>query len=137
VGHLDRTATVQRVTELDDLAGKLAEFAAARDWGRFHTPKNLAMALAGESGELLAELQWLTDPEITDRLTADPAFRARVADEVADVFLYTIRFAAVCGLDPLAEGHAKIGRNEIRYPADLARGNARKHTEFGPAELQS
>ncbi len=58
-------------TELEGLAARLREFAAVRDWEQFHTPKNLAMALAGEVGELLAELQWLT-PEESARVMDDP-----------------------------------------------------------------
>jgi dCTP diphosphatase len=118
------------VSDLDDLARALADFAAAREWEQFHTPKNLSMALAGEAGELLAELQWLTEPEIAAGLAHDADLRARVADEVADVLLYTVRFAAVCGIDPLAEAYAKIERNETRYPADRARGSAAKHTAY-------
>jgi NTP pyrophosphatase (non-canonical NTP hydrolase) len=118
------------MTDLDDLAGALADFAAAREWEQFHTPKNLSMALAGEAGELLAELQWLPEAEIADRLATDPELRFRVADEVADVLLYTVRFAAVCGIDPLAAAYAKIDRNQTRYPADRARGSAAKHTEY-------
>jgi dCTP diphosphatase len=104
------------VTDLNGLSARLADFAAARDWKRFHTPKNLAMALAGETGELLAELQWLSDAEIADKL-ADPTGRERIADEIADVLLYAIQFADACGIDPAAAGHSKITRNETRFPA--------------------
>src|SRR3954463_238265 len=70
-------------TPMEELAGRLREFVAARDWERFHTPKNLAMALAGEVGELLAELQWLT-PEESAEVMADPEAGARGGSGVGD-----------------------------------------------------
>jgi NTP pyrophosphatase (non-canonical NTP hydrolase) len=75
------------VVTIDELAVLLREFAAARAWEQFHTPKNLAMALAGEVGELLAELQWLT-PEEADRVMADPEAAARMVSELGDVTIY-------------------------------------------------
>ncbi|WP_073479484.1 nucleotide pyrophosphohydrolase [Streptoalloteichus hindustanus] len=117
----------------EELVGRLEEFAAAREWGQFHTPKNLAMAVAGEVGELVAELQWLRGEEIAKGL-ADGRLRERLADEAADVLLYLARLCSVCGIDLVAAGHAKIDRNQSRYPVELARGNARKHTELAGPE---
>jgi NTP pyrophosphatase (non-canonical NTP hydrolase) len=101
--------------EFEEIRDRLREFAAARDWDRFHTPRNLALALCGEAGELAAELQWVPDSAIADHLL-DQAARARLADEAADVLIYLVRFADVCGIDLLSEAYAKIGRNEIRFP---------------------
>jgi NTP pyrophosphatase (non-canonical NTP hydrolase) len=101
--------------EFESLRDQLRRFANARDWGKFHSPRNLALALTGEVGELAAELQWVPDDEITEHLT-DPAARARLADEVADVLIYLVRFADVCDIDLLSEAHAKISRNEVRFP---------------------
>ncbi|GAA4924009.1 NTP pyrophosphatase (non-canonical NTP hydrolase) [Stackebrandtia albiflava] len=111
------------IRSLDDLGAVLREFAAEREWERFHTPKNLAMALTGEAGELLAELQWLT-PEESESLT--PAQRERVTDELADVLNYLVRLADVLDVDLLAAADAKIARNAVRYPVETARGNAEK-----------
>ena len=72
--------------DIAELAERLRDFAAARDWEQFHTPKNLAMALAGEAGELLAEFQWLT-PEEAAGIMADPQAARQVRSEIADVFL--------------------------------------------------
>ncbi|MGH3523356.1 MAG: nucleotide pyrophosphohydrolase, partial [Mycobacterium sp.] len=83
---------------LDELRARLRRFTDERDWGQFHEPKNLAMALAGEVGELLAELQWLTAEEARSQVHAPP-LRERVSAEVADVFIYLVRFADVCGID--------------------------------------
>lgn len=102
-------------TTIDSVRTRLQAFARARDWTRFHTPKNLAMALSGEVGELLAEMQWLTDDEVHEKL-ADPHTRHQVEEELADVFLYLVQLADVCGVDLVQAGHAKITRNEERFP---------------------
>lgn len=107
--------------DLDELVGRLRSFAAARSWEPFHTPRNLLMALTGEVGELVAELQWLTDAE-ADPTAWDADLRFRVSDELADVLLYLLRFADVCGIDPVAAAHAKIDRNELRFPAPAGEG---------------
>ncbi|MFE6761802.1 nucleotide pyrophosphohydrolase [Streptomyces sp. NPDC057689] len=105
------------MTELDvrALQQRLADFAAARDWGPYHTPKNLASALSVEAAELLEIFQWLT-PEQSARVMADPATAPRVADEVADVLAYLLQFCDVLGIDVLAAHAAKIERNESRFP---------------------
>ena len=101
--------------ELGPLRDRLRSFAGARDWDKYHTPRNLALALCGEAGELAAELQWVADAEVAEHLS-DPRARERLGAEVADVLLYLVRFADVCGLDLLAEAYAKIERNELRLP---------------------
>jgi NTP pyrophosphatase (non-canonical NTP hydrolase) len=110
---------------LDELAVRLREFAAAREWEQFHTPKNLAMALAGEVGELLAELQWLT-PEEAARVMADPEAAARMRSELADVTIYLVRLASVLGVDLIEAAQAKLAESDSRYPAHSYRGSARK-----------
>ncbi|MFL6056727.1 MAG: nucleotide pyrophosphohydrolase [Actinoallomurus sp.] len=112
-------------TALEELAVRLREFAAARDWEQFHTPKNLAMALAGETGELLAELQWLT-PEESARVMQDPEAAARVRSELADVVVYLVRLADMLGVDLFEAAHAKLDESERRYAAETYRGSARK-----------
>ncbi|WP_433337080.1 nucleotide pyrophosphohydrolase [Spirillospora sp. CA-294931] len=108
-----------------DLAERLRTFAVQRDWEQFHTPKNLAMALSGEVGELVAELQWLT-PKESASVMADPEAGARVRAELADIFLYLTRLADVLGVDLLQAAHDKIADNERRYDAEAYRGSARK-----------
>ena len=121
-GDSDTPATAIPLS-LVDLMAALREFAAERDWEQFHTPKNLAMALAGEAGELLAEFQWLT-PEQSAGLT--PAQRAAVAEEMADVLIYLCRLADVSGIDLLPAAAAKLEANSARYTVDTAKGNAKK-----------
>ncbi|AIV33708.1 nucleotide pyrophosphohydrolase [Streptomyces sp. MPA0124] len=101
--------------DLPALRRRLAEFAAARDWQPYHTPKNLAAALSVEASELLEIFQWLT-PEQSARVMSDPDTAHRVRDEVADVLAYLLQFCEVLGVDPLAALEAKIERNESRFP---------------------
>src|SRR5687767_9572301 len=115
------------MTELETLRDQLRDFAAARDWEQFHSPKNLAMALSAEAGELLEIFQWLTE-EQSRRL--EPASHAAVSDEIADVLLYLIRLGDQLGIDPVAAARRKLAANEQKYPADKARGNAKKYTEL-------
>jgi NTP pyrophosphatase (non-canonical NTP hydrolase) len=104
---------------VSELQQRLAAFAAARDWERYHTPKNLATALVVEAGELAEIFQWLT-PEQSLAVMDDPKDAARVRDEVADVLSYLLQFATACGVDPLVALAEKIERNESRFPATQA-----------------
>ncbi|MEV5017973.1 nucleotide pyrophosphohydrolase [Streptomyces sp. NPDC053780] len=101
--------------DLAVLQRRLAEFAAARHWQPYHTPKNLVAALSVEAGELVEIFQWLT-PEQSAAVMADPDTAHRVRDEVADVLAYLLQFCEVLGVDPLAALEAKIERNESRFP---------------------
>ena len=111
----------------EDLEMRLAEFAAERDWDPFHSPKNLAMALAVEAGELLEHFQWLTEAQSADLEAQE---RERIALELADIQLYLVRLAGKLGIDLVAAAHRKIDLNAEKYPADKARGHARKYTEL-------
>lgn len=112
---------------MDDLRNTLREFVRERDWEQFHTPKNLAMALAGEAAEILEIFQWLT-PEQSSDLDADKL--AEVTDEIGDVLIYLVRLADKLGIDPMEAAHAKIERNRKKYPAELVRGRADKYTAY-------
>ncbi len=113
--------------ELEALRRRLRAFAAERDWEQFHSPKNLAMALAAESGELLEVFQWLTEAQSR---APDAGVRAAAAEEMADVLLYLVRLADVMGVDLAEAAKAKLARNAEKYPADKARGSSRKYTEL-------
>ena len=115
------------MTELESLRQRLREFAAARDWDQFHSPKNLAMALAAEAGELLEVFQWLTEEQSRN---LDAKARAAVSEEIADVLLYLVRLGDKLGIDPVAEAQRKLVENARKYPEDKARGNARKYTDL-------
>ncbi|MGW3338830.1 nucleotide pyrophosphohydrolase [Streptomyces sp. NPDC001009] len=106
------------MTEHPDLAGlqrRLAEFAAARNWQPYHTPKNLVSALSVEAAELVEIFQWLT-PDESAGVMSDPDTAHRVTDEVADVLAYLLQLCEVLDIDPLTALAAKIERNEGRFP---------------------
>ncbi len=115
------------MTELERLREQLREFAAAREWNQFHSPKNLAMALSAEAGELLEIFQWLTEEQ--SRSLA-PEARAAASDEIADVLLYLIRLSDQLGIDPIAAAKRKILANADKYPVHKARGTSKKYTEL-------
>ncbi|MGZ8231628.1 MAG: nucleotide pyrophosphohydrolase [Burkholderiales bacterium] len=112
---------------LQDLSAKLAAFAAERDWDQFHNPKNLAMALAGEVGELLEHFQWLTFDQAAN-LT--PAVRDEVALETADVLLFLLRLCDKLGIDLAAAAERKLEINALKYPVDQSRGRATKYDKL-------
>jgi dCTP diphosphatase len=114
-------------TELEALREELRRFAAERDWEQFHSPKNLAMALAAEAGELLEVFLWLTE-EQSGRLS--PEAQAAAGEEIADVLLYLLRLGDRLGIDPVAAAQRKLAVNAERYPVEKARGNARKYTKL-------
>lgn len=112
---------------MDDLKRELAKFSSERDWEQFHSPKNLAMALAVEAAEIMEHFQWLTQAE--SRGLDDDAL-AEVSEEIGDVMIYLTELAAALGLDPLAAAREKLERNREKYPADLVRGQALKYSEY-------
>ena len=110
--------------DLQSLTHKLREFGAARHWGPFHSPKNLAMALSVEAAELMEHFQWLDGPQ-SENLSA--AQREAVALEAADVLLYLLQLSDRLGIDLGAAALRKLALNELRYPVAKARGNHLKH----------
>lgn len=117
------------VLNVDKIQAYQREFVREREWERFHTPKNLAMALAGEAGELLELFQWLT-PEESVHLTEDPAKAQALRHEMADILFYLLRLADRFGIDMEAAIWEKLEENARKYPVELARGRATKYTEF-------
>jgi NTP pyrophosphatase (non-canonical NTP hydrolase) len=115
------------MTELESLRDQLREFAAARDWDQFHSPKNIAMALSVEAAELLEHFQWLTEEQSR---VLDAKAHAEVGAEIADVLLYLVRLSDKLGIDPVAAAQDKMLENARKYPADKARGNRKKYTEL-------
>jgi NTP pyrophosphatase (non-canonical NTP hydrolase) len=109
---------------LRDLRDELRAFAAERDWDQFHSPRNLATALAVEAAELLEPFQWLTEEQSR---SLPPDTRAAVEEELADVLLYLVRLADKLDVDLAAAARAKIVRNGEKYPAEKARGSSRKY----------
>lgn len=117
--------------DLEELKRRIQQFAEARDWEQFHSPKNLAMALAAEAGELLEKFQWLTEQQ-SKNLDADAL--SDVKDEIADIQVYLIRLADKLGVDILQAVEQKMQKNEAKYPADKVKGSAKKYTEYSKDE---
>lgn len=115
------------IDSLDTLRRRIREFAEVRAWEPYHTPKNLVMALSVEASELLEPFQWLTAEQ---SLQLDDAQREAVRQEIADVLIYLVRLADVLGIDLLDAAADKLAINARKYPADKARGNAFKYSEF-------
>ena len=115
------------MNDIEHLRNQLRDFAAARDWDQFHSPKNLAMALSAESAELLEIFQWLTE-EQSRALPAEA--KAAASDEIADVLLYLIRISDKLEIDPIAAANRKLAANERKYPAEKSRGSNKKYTEL-------
>jgi NTP pyrophosphatase (non-canonical NTP hydrolase) len=108
-------------TTLAELRALLAQFVAARDWGQFHTPKNLAMALAIEAAELMEHFQWRT-PDESEQLAQDPQALSAVADELADVVCYALAMANALNLDVAVTVRKKMAKNALKYPVSAIRG---------------
>ena len=115
------------MNDIENLRNQLRTFAAERDWDQFHSPKNLASALAVEAAELLEHFQWLTEAE-SHQLPQEALKEVRA--EVADVLLYLIRISDKLGIDLIASANEKIILNAQKYPVDKARGNSKKYTEL-------
>jgi dCTP diphosphatase len=114
-----------RSLDIDGIQQTLREFAVARDWGQFHSPKNLAMALAAEGGELLEIFQWLTEAQSSELSEEE---RSRVSDELADIQIYLLRLADALGVSLPDVVETKIRQNSAKYPVELSKGNATKYS---------
>lgn len=106
---------------------RLRDFAKAREWDQYHSPKNLSMALSAEVAEIVEHFQWLTE-EQSKRLPQEKF--DEVKTELADTLIYLIRLADKLDIDLLAAALSKIEINEQKYPVDKAKGNAKKYTEL-------
>lgn len=114
------------MSELIKIRNELRAFATERDWDQFHSPKNLASALAVEAAELLEPFQWLTEEQ--SRNLSEKQLAA-VIDELADVQIYLIRLADKLDVGLLEAVREKIARNTEKYPASMFKGSARKYSE--------
>jgi NTP pyrophosphatase (non-canonical NTP hydrolase) len=105
---------VSQDKEIEALITEIREFAVSRDWEQFHTPKNLAMAIAGEAGELIAEFQWLKEEESTKSALSAEKF-SHIELEVADVAIYLLRLSDVLGIDLAEVVRKKLEINQSRF----------------------
>jgi len=112
---------------LHNLGRLQGRFAAQRDWDQFHNPKNLAMALAAETGELIEHFQWLT-PKEAARLPH--VIREEVALECADILLFLLRLCDRLDIDLAAAAKRKLAINARKYPVKKSRGRATKYNKL-------
>jgi dCTP diphosphatase len=110
---------------LEDLLAELRVFVAERDWSQFHDPKNLAMLLGSEVGELQNEYRWVASDR-ADALSREPAARARIAAELGDVGLALLLLCDRIGLDVVQVMRDKLAVNREKYPVERARGRAER-----------
>lgn len=115
------------VDSLQTLKHAMRQFAQDREWEQFHSPKNLSMALAGETAELLDCFRWLTE-EASYELDAEQMIA--VSEELADVLLFTVRLADKLNIDLVSAAKDKIAKNAERYPVDKVKGSAKKYNQY-------
>jgi NTP pyrophosphatase (non-canonical NTP hydrolase) len=111
--------------DIETFVGELRQFVAERDWAQFHDPKNLAMLLASEVGELVAEYRWVAGAA-ADAHSREGAPRARIADEIGDVGIALLLLCDRAGIDLLQAMSDKLAKNRARYPVEAARGKAER-----------
>jgi NTP pyrophosphatase (non-canonical NTP hydrolase) len=119
----DATTTVGEIRE------RVLAFARERDWEQFHSPKNLSMALAAESGELMEHFLW-AESKTSVAVLGDPRKRRAIEDELADVVIYALEFANISGIDLAKAIEAKLAQNAANYPVEKAKGRSDKYTEL-------
>ncbi len=112
---------------MENLKRDLRRFAEERDWGQFHSPKNLAAALTVEASELLEVFQWLTEDQ---SYKLSPKQMAQAREEVGDVFLYLLQLTDKLDIDMIAAARDKLATNAAKYPIDRAKGRSEKYTDL-------
>jgi len=112
---------------LDNLKLRLQNFASARNWDQFHSPKNLSMALIAEAAELVEHFQWLTQEE-SKGLSGEKL--KEVEQELADILIYLVRISDKLGVDLVKAAEEKIDVNAQKYPAEQVKGSAKKYDEY-------
>ena len=117
------------LVDVAGLAAALKQFADDRNWEQFHSPKNLAMALSGEVGELTEIFQWMTEEASRDA-ARNPDTAQAVREELADVLMYLVRLASVLGVDLNAAAQQKLQRNGEKYPVEKARDTSKKYDQL-------
>ena len=119
--------------DVEALRRRIADFAKERDWDQFHTPRNILLALVGEVGELAECFQWKGEVERDLPAFSEPE-KIHVGEELADVLIYTVRLADVCGISLTDCVPRKVAMNAKKYPADRARGRSDKYTAYTSAK---
>lgn len=120
----DKNSTIQNLKDI------VKKFTDERDWEQFHTPKELAIAMSIEAGELLEHFLWKTDEEIAEKLSSDKKYKEEVLDELADVVHDCLAFANSVDIDLTSTVIKKIEKTAKKYPVEKAKGQKKKYTEL-------
>ena len=115
--------------DISHLADALQCFADDRDWQQFHSPKNLLLALTGETGELCEIFQWMSEADAKDAAKRPETAQA-VKDELADVLMYLVRLSSVLGVDLNDAVTSKLALNSQKYPVDKAKSTSKKYDQL-------
>ncbi|HEY8993633.1 MAG TPA: nucleotide pyrophosphohydrolase [Lacunisphaera sp.] len=119
----DATTTFAHLKEVT------AAFARERDWEQFHAPKNLSMAIAAETGELMEHFLWVS-PEESKTLCLNSDKRGKIEEELADVIILSLQFANIAGIDVTSAINSKIAKNHAKYPVEKSKGRSEKYTDL-------
>lgn len=112
---------------LDVLRARVNTFVTERDWEQFHSPKNLAMAMIVEAGEVVEHFQWMTEDESRN---LDAETKEQVGQELSDTLVYLLRIAEVCGIDLIEAANKKIDLNAQKYPVEKCKGSNAKYSAY-------
>lgn len=112
---------------LDGLRARVNAFVTERDWAQFHSPKNLAMAMIVEAGEVVEHFQWMTEDESRN---LDAETKEQVGQELSDTLVYLLRIAEVCGVDLIEAANKKIDLNAQKYPVEKCKGSNAKYSAY-------
>jgi dCTP diphosphatase len=112
---------------MKNLIEQVKKFRQERDWDQYHSPKNLAMALVVEAGELAEHFQWLTEKQSSN---LPPGKMEEVREEIGDVLIYLANLCDKLGIDPIAAAQEKLEKNRHKYPAARVRGKSDKYSEY-------
>ncbi len=115
------------MSDFDELKDKILKFVEERDWDQFHNPKDLAITLSLEAGEVMEHFQWKTEAEIRKYLKTN---KKDIADELADVLWCDILLANKLGIDLVDAIRTKMIENSKKYPIEKAKGKHNKYTEY-------
>jgi len=116
-------------TKIQEIKAQISDFTTEREWQQFHTPKNLSMAIATEAAELMEHFLWQESKESFVAME-NPKKQAEIADELADILIFSLAFANACGLDVSSIIQEKMRANAEKYPAEKFKGRSDKYTEL-------
>lgn len=117
------------IATIGELKKRVEKFRDEREWRKYHKPKDLAVSVAIEAGELMEFFQWKSDAEVQEAL-ANPAKREEFCDELADVFNYCLLLASAAGVDLSEAVERKMSKNEAKYSVEKVKGNWKKYDEL-------